>query len=990
VIRLKGLSSFRARIFWSIIPVVLSLLLIHAVMDITEHRRLVVAEFTKRGAALAQSLAETSELGVLTEDAQALDGASRGVVSNPDVSYVAVYGEGGRMIARWGKPDSGPGTWDLPADLAAQLFREQKASSHDLSRGRGRIIEFLAPVSSQETRSPDETLIGAGEGGGRAPRHRTVGAVRIGMSLQQVDAHVMSILELWAGVAVAFVLISTAAVYYSSRRLTRPINQLTEHADRMAQGFLDQVIPVTSRDEIGQLAATFNKMARALKGNIGEKERVLAELRDLNQTLEDRIRQRTAELSQRTEVLERTLEEVRVLGEISRAVSSSLDIRQVLDTVASYAYRLAGADACGIFEVDGENNRVLVVAARNLSKTFVDALQDPAFDVQERIVARALDRREPRQVPDLTRHPGFAFRDLLEREGFRALLTVPMGNGGLVRGLVLYRRQPGAFDGRVINLVTTLANQSKVAIDNARLFKEIQSQRLELEEKGRLLEVANRHKSEFLATMSHELRTPLNAIIGYSEMLQEEMADLGEERFGADLQKINVAGHHLLELINAVLDLSKIEAGKMELFLETFDVAALVQDLAAVIQPLAEKNGNRLDVTCPPAVGTMHADRTKLRQALLNLLSNACKFTERGTIALRVSREVGPPGDRLTFVVQDSGIGMTREQIARLFQAFTQADASTARRYGGTGLGLVVSRRICRLMGGDVTVTSEPGAGSTFTVRLPALVADLRSDATPSRMLLVEGKLLQMSTVLVVDDEEPVRDLMQRFLVKEGFRVVTAPGGEEGLRLARELKPDAITLDVMMPGMDGWAVLAALKADPETADIPVVMVTIVDDKNMGYALGATDYLTKPVDRNRLLAILERYRRAGLSVLVVDDDPLIRELMRRTLEKEGCLVAEAENGRVALERVRERVPGLILLDLIMPEMDGFAFLLELRRQDAWRTIPVVVVTSKTLTTEERERLNGQVLQVLEKDARTRDLLLQDVRDMVRARARRQPA
>jgi CheY-like chemotaxis protein len=257
-------------------------------------------------------------------------------------------------------------------------------------------------------------------------------------------------------------------------------------------------------------------------------------------------------------------------------------------------------------------------------------------------------------------------------------------------------------------------------------------------------------------------------------------------------------------------------------------------------------------------------------------------------------------------------------------------------------------------------------------------------------MLLVEGKLLQMSTVLVVDDEEPVRDLMQRFLVKEGFRVVTAPGGEEGLRLARELKPDAITLDVMMPGMDGWAVLAALKADPETADIPVVMVTIVDDKNMGYALGATDYLTKPVDRNRLLAILERYRRAGLSVLVVDDDPLIRELMRRTLEKEGCLVAEAENGRVALERVRERAPGLILLDLIMPEMDGFAFLLELRRQDAWRTIPVVVVTAKTLTAEERERLNGQVLQVLEKDARTRDLLLEDVRDMVRARARRQPA
>jgi signal transduction histidine kinase/CheY-like chemotaxis protein len=988
--RFQGLSSFRARIFWSVIPVVLSLLVIHAVMDITEHRRLVVNEFTKRGTALAQSLAETSELGVLTEDSHELDTATRGVLGNPDVSYVAVYGEAGKVIARWGRSDHGAGSGDLPADLGAQLFRDQQPITRDLSRGRGRVIEFLAAVSSQETRSPDETLIGTGTGGPQAPRRRAVGAVQIGMSLQQVDAHVWSILELWAGVAVAFVLISTAAVYFSSRRLTRPINLLTEHADRMAEGFLDQVIPVTSRDEIGRLAATFNKMARALKGNIGEKERILAELRDLNQNLEDRIRERTAELSQRTEALQRTLEEVRVLGEISRAVSSSLDIRQVLDTVASYALRLAGADACGIFEVDSEQNRVLVVAARNLSKPFVDALQDPAFNVQDSIVTRALDRREARQVPDLTRHPGFAFRDVLVREGFRALLTVPMGSGGEVRGLVLYRRLPGPFDARVVNLVTTLANQSKVAIDNARLFKEIQSQRLELEEKGRLLEVANRHKSEFLATMSHELRTPLNAIIGYSEMLLEEMADLGEERFGADLQKIHVAGRHLLELINAVLDLSKIEAGKMELFLETFDVTALVQDLAAVMQPLAEKNGNRLDVTCAPGLGTMHADRTKLRQALLNLLSNACKFTERGTISLHASREAGQPGDRLVFEVRDTGIGMTRDQIDRLFQAFTQADASTARKYGGTGLGLVVSRRICRLMGGDVTVTSEPGAGSTFTVRLPALVAEVRSEPTPSRMFLVDGKVLHPSTVLIVDDEEPVRELMQRFLVKEGFRVVTAPGGEEGLRLARELSPDAIILDVMMPGLDGWAVLTALKADAETADIPVVMVTIVDDKNMGFALGATDYLTKPVDRTRLLAILERYRRAGLPVLVVDDDPAIRELMRRTLEKEGCLVADAENGRVALERVRERLPGLILLDLLMPEMDGFDFLVELRRQDAWRAVPVVVVTAKTLTAEERERLNGQVLHILEKDARPRDHLLHEVRDMVRARARRQPA
>jgi CheY-like chemotaxis protein len=283
-------------------------------------------------------------------------------------------------------------------------------------------------------------------------------------------------------------------------------------------------------------------------------------------------------------------------------------------------------------------------------------------------------------------------------------------------------------------------------------------------------------------------------------------------------------------------------------------------------------------------------------------------------------------------------------------------------------------------MGGDVTVTSEPGAGSTFTVRLPALVADLRSDATPSRMLLVEGKLLQMSTVLVVDDEEPVRDLMQRFLVKEGFRVVTAPGGEEGLRLARELKPDAITLDVMMPGMDGWAVLSALKADPAVADIPVVMLTIVDDKNLGYALGAADYLTKPIDRERLVTALRQHRR-DRPVLVVDDDAEIRQLLRRMLEPEGYMVVEAENGRVALERLRETPPSVVLLDLMMPEMDGFAFVTEFRRHEPWRAIPIVVITAKDLTREDRERLNGYVEKILQKGAYGRDQLLAEVRELV---------
>ncbi len=522
-----------------------------------------------------------------------------------------------------------------------------------------------------------------------------------------------------------------------------------------------------------------------------------------------------------------------------------------------------------------------------------------------------------------------------------------------------------------------------MAILNARLFRQ-------LEEKSHEVEVASRHKSEFLATMSHELRTPLNAIIGYSEMLEEEARDLAQDTFAPDLRKINAAGKHLLQLINAVLDLSKIEAGKMDLYLETFDVSALAVDIAAVIQPLAEANRNRVDVRCGAEVGSMRADLTKVRQALFNLLSNACKFTEAGTVTLAVGRSADEAGDWLTFTVSDTGIGMTAEQMTRLFETFSQADASVARRFGGSGLGLALSRQLARMMGGDITVESEPGVGSTFVLRLPAQVEEPRDAPAAGAAERAPRAEAATATVLVVDDDEAVQDLMQRFLGREGFRVVATGRGDEALRLARELRPDAITLDVMMPGMDGWAVLAALKSDAATADIPVVMVTIVDDKNLGFALGAADYLTKPIDRDRLVAVLARHRREP-SVLVVDDDPDLRGLVRRALEREGWGVIEAADGRAALDQLEKHAPGLILLDLLMPRMDGFAVLAELRARPAWRQIPVVVITAKDLTAEERGRLHGQVERILAKGALGPDALLDEVRDLVAASlAHRRPA
>ena len=495
-------------------------------------------------------------------------------------------------------------------------------------------------------------------------------------------------------------------------------------------------------------------------------------------------------------------------------------------------------------------------------------------------------------------------------------------------------------------------------------------------------EDANTAKSQFLASMSHELRTPLNAIIGYSEMLQEDAQAKGQDAFVPDLEKIHAAGHHLLTLINDVLDLSKIEAGKMELYVETFDVRTVIDEVAMTVTPLITRNGNQLDLRCSDDLGSMRSDVTRVRQVLLNLLSNASKFTEQGTITLAARRETDPDGDAIVFEVHDTGIGVTEEEMARLFQAFSQADASTTSRFGGTGLGLAISRMFCHMMGGDVAVESEVGKGSTFTVRLPAVTRE----PTPEVPTLQREPAAGDAVVLVIDDDPAVRDLMGRFLRKEGFGVLEAAGGESGLALAHEHRPDVITLDVLMPGMDGWAVLTALKNDPALAEIPVIMMTIIDDKNMGFALGASEYLTKPIARDRLTTILRRYvRRDGRRrVLVVDDDQSTRDMVRRALEEERCDVIEAENGRHALERLATGGVDLILLDLMMPEMDGFEFLEELRRGNG-DAIPVVVMTAKELTEADRRRLSGSVQRIVEKGAHGRDELLTHVRSLIAAHA-----
>jgi len=518
---------------------------------------------------------------------------------------------------------------------------------------------------------------------------------------------------------------------------------------------------------------------------------------------------------------------------------------------------------------------------------------------------------------------------------------------------------------------------------NEQLEQKVAARTAELERAVVAAKEANQAKSAFLAKMSHELRTPMNAIIGYSEMLIEDASDGGDSGVADDLRKILSAARHLLGLINDVLDLSKIEAGKMQLYLETFDLQILVHEVTSTIAPLVEKRNNQLVVNCHPALGSMYGDSTKIRQTLLNLLSNASKFTENGRVELKIESEIVDNQAWIVMQVVDTGIGMDEEQMARLFKPFTQADASTSSKFGGTGLGLAISKQFAQMMGGDITLTSAPGAGSTFTLRVPARVKPARSPYAAAEKEQQPAPAPK-GRVLVIDDDESVHGVLANMLSREGYSTRIARDGKEGLRIAREYHPDIVILDILMPGVDGWSVLSQLKAMPGMEDVPIILLTMLENKEMGFALGAAEFLTKPIDASKLLPVLDRHRSTKPSgtVLVVEDDPPSRELVVRMLQKEGINVRESSNGREAIEVLQSGVkPDLIVLDLIMSEMDGFDFLRQVRPHPEWSKIPVVVVSSLDLNSEAQEVLRGQVEHIFQKGRFAREDLLREVRETI---------
>lgn len=506
------------------------------------------------------------------------------------------------------------------------------------------------------------------------------------------------------------------------------------------------------------------------------------------------------------------------------------------------------------------------------------------------------------------------------------------------------------------------------------------------------LNLANEAKSAFLANMSHELRTPLNAIIGISELVLEEINESSDKSHQESISRICNAGKHLLNLVSNILDLSKIEAGKMDLLIEEVDLTVLSTEVKTISEPLAKKNNNRIIFEhLHDGVNSIRADFTKLKQIMLNLIGNACKFTSNGTIIVRI-RANKSEDDRIYIDIADSGIGISEEQKEKIFGAFSQANAVTVKKFGGTGLGLAISKKFVELMSGSIEVTSAVGRGTTFTVTLPLEVTTKNKDEISSNSSIINKpdigaaeKIQGSAKILIIEDDTMQRDKLQSYLQQAGYEIFVAKDGEEGLALATAHQPHIVLLDIFLPTMSGWEVLQKIKKDPKTWDIKVIMISMIEERNKAYIMGASDYLVKPFDPQQLFTVLSHYTAdnplmADLgNILIIDDDINSRVILKKALGKFKAQIYEAENGQAGFDALKANKINMIFLDLMMPVMNGFELLDKIKADEELAKIPIIINTSKDLTKEDYDKLSGSIVKIIHKGEKDLATLVSEIKN-----------
>jgi signal transduction histidine kinase/CheY-like chemotaxis protein/HAMP domain-containing protein len=754
----------------------------------------------------------------------------------------------------------------------------------------------------------------------------------------------------------------------AERKVLLPLTLLTRMVRRVADGDLTQRVQIRSKDEIGELALSFNQMV--------------------------------SNLEKRTS-----------LDDVSLNMLSHLELRDVLNVVmetlkttfdAAFAriWLLDEGDLCddcihaGIC-LDREKCLHLKVTVGIYAKDD-EYLRVPLGGLKVGWIAQT---RQASMTNDLAADERIHNVEWLQEEGLISFAGYPLLVGDELLGvLALFCRR--RISDEEFTILASFVNRTAMAIQNARLHERLRELNLNLEmkveERTQELELANaklrkadRLKSEFLANMSHELRTPLNAVIGFAEVLRDGICgDLNRDQM-ASVIDIHESGRHLLQMINDILDLSKVEAGKMELQPEEFSVTESLDDIQSIVRDMANKKRLRLQIAVPDDLPDIYADQVKFKQIMYNLLSNAVKFTPEGG---RITIDANLNDDRFLISVTDTGIGIDPEDHEAIFDEFKQLDSSRSRQYEGTGLGLALTKRLVELHGGKIWVESEGlGMGSKFSFTLPAVKPDVEASLKKAERL---PSTIQVpvrppkSTILVVEDNPQAAQLLCIYLAEAGYNTVVATDGEEAVKMAREVKPFAITLDIMLPKKDGWQVMQELKNSQDMDDIPVIIVSVVDDQSFGFNMGVLGYLVKPIDKDQLLHALEKLEFAAQvedakpCILIIDDNPDDLRFMELTLRNEGFDVLEAPGGAEGVTRAIEEHPDLIVLDLLMPDISGFDVIRSLQEHSEARDIPVIICTVKELTVEDREMLNSKVKSIVQKGEDAKAHLLNAVRKIER--------